>query len=426
MSDLLNAPRSALDVLLLGIKITHELMDYYKAVREQDAEIAKTTKKLSDLLSLLSELRLQIEQHRQRKNRGNILATIESSTKDCEEIIEELKEELTKFRRMPQHSTRTKLLTTIRRGAYPIRRSTLQKLDEDINEILRRLSFGTNIVLHSDVAGLQNAMDDVKALLQSMGAAQVSSDIRHWLEAPDAMINFNEAADKRHRNTGLWFVESQEFENWKQNDFSLLWLVGFAGCGKSILCSTAIQHTIQQRTSRGAALAFFFFTFNDDRKQSASSMLRTLILQLSGQLSQGNAILSKLQKSCHSMAPSNQALKDCLRHILRQFQATFIFLDGLDESPRDKHRGDVLQALAELRSWSEPSLHIMVSSRDEVDIRDSLRDCSTEIIRMRNSSIDSDIAAFISENLRSNSRLRKWEQHSNRISTVLTKGAQGM
>lgn len=45
---------------------------------------------------------------------------------------------------------------------------------------------------------------------------------------------------------------------------------------------------------------------------------------------------------------------------------------------------------------------------------------------MRNSSIDSDIAAFIFESLRDNFRLRKWERHFHRIQSVLTKGAQGV
>lgn len=426
MTDLLNAPRSAIDIISLGITIAHGLMDYYAAFRNQDTDIAKTTRKLSDLLALFKELHLQIEQHRKKKDKRTILATIESPMKDCEDIIEELKGELAKFRREPTHDVLARLRTTSQRLAYPFRRSTLQKFDEDITEILRRLSVGMNIVLYRDAARLQNGMDEVKALLRSMQAAQVSSDIKNWLEAPDAMINFNEAAAKRHHNTGLWFVQSQIFETWKQSRCSFLWLVGFAGCGKSILCSTAIQHTIQQRTSRGTAIAFFFFTFNDQRKQDASSMLRTLILQLSGQLSKGNTILAKLQRSCHGMAPSNQALKDCLRHILRQFEATFIIVDGLDEIPGDKRRGDVLQALAELRSWSDLSLRIMISSRDEVDIRNGLCARSTEIIRMQNSSVDSDIANFISESLRCDYRLLHWERHSDRIKNVLTKGAQGM
>ena len=49
-----------------------------------------------------------------------------------------------------------------------------------------------------------------------------------------------------------------------------MWLNGFAGSGKSVLCSTAIQFALRYRKSDPkVGIAFFYFTFNDESKQEA-------------------------------------------------------------------------------------------------------------------------------------------------------------
>lgn len=104
----------------------------------------------------------------------------------------------------------------------------------------------------------------------------------------------------------------------------------------------------------------------------------------------------------------------------------YILLDALDESPRDYHRGAVLQALSGLRKWEEPGLHILVTSRDETDIHEGLDASQHETVSLENDSVDRDIATFISRHLRANRRLRKWEDHYDRIETALTKRAKGV
>lgn len=83
---------------------------------------------------------------------------------------------------------------------------------------------------------------DVEELVALMRASHVYTTIHHWLKATDATINYNDAAKKRHPDTGLWFVGSATFTAWPVRPNSLLWLNGFAGSGKSVLCSTAITH----------------------------------------------------------------------------------------------------------------------------------------------------------------------------------------
>lgn len=159
-------------------------------------------------------------------------------------------------------------------------------------------------------------------------------------------------------------------------------------------------------------------------------MLRALVLQLSGQLNDNHRLLSQLHESYPNAMPPDQAFMGCLHQLIRAFDDTYIILDALDESPRDKHRRDMLEALAILRTWSESGLHLLVTSREEPDIRDVLLNdlyvLPDESISLKNHSVDIDIASFISSSLKNNRQLRKWERYHDQIQTALTERADGV
>ncbi|KAH8688294.1 ankyrin repeat-containing domain protein, partial [Ilyonectria robusta] len=426
MADPLSVAGSAVGVISLGITVAQGLFDYYAAFQDQKSDVAHTTKKLSRLLELLESLR-QLERPQSQADDRVILAKMESCMEDCKELIGDLEAELNKFNQAPHQGTMAGLRAAGRRIAYPFRQSTLQKLDEDVDDFVSCLSLAMQLLQQSDICRVRDDIEDTKALLDLARATQVSSGIREWLKAPDATIGFNEAVKKKHPGTGLWFVKGPDFTAWLEKPGSFLWLVGFAGCGKSVLCSTAIQFAFRHRRANiRIGIAFFFFTFNDKSKQDASAMLRALVLQLSSQLDDNHTFLSRLHDSYRNASPPDLALMDCLHQLVRAFEDVYIVLDALDESPRDKHREAMLQCLAELRAWSEPGLHLIVSSRDEVDIREELGALPEETIKMKNDSVNRDIASFISEHLRNNRRLRKWDEHHARIETALTKRAQGV
>jgi len=278
-----------------------------------------------------------------------------------------------------------------------------------------------------DIGTVQDDIEDTKAVLDLVRASQNSMDICNWLNAPDASINYNEACKKKHPGTGLWLVKGTCFTSWLEKPNSFLWLNGFAGCGKSVLCATAIQHTLRHRKSNPRiGLAFFFFTFNDDTKQDASAMLRALVSQLSSQHNDNDAILSRWRASYTNAMPPDHTLMDCLHELVRTFEHVYIILDALDESPRDKHRRDMLQKLVDIRAWSEPGLHLLVMSRDYPDIRRKLCALQDETISMKNDSVDNDIAEFIFNYLRQNEQLEQWEEYYDKIENVLTEGAKGV
>ena len=411
----------------LGIQVTQSLVDFYSAYKTLKSNVTCTIKKLEHLLSTLEILRSQTTNRKFRADEQELLKSIEGSIQGCEDYIQELQSETEKLRGEPTNSIRATARTAAYRAMYPFRQGTLQKLDEAIDEIVRYLSLALQVLGQDDTGNVQDGIEDTKAILDLVRADQISSTIREWLKAPDATVNYNDSCNKWHPGSGLWLVKGSSFSTWLTNRHSFMWLNGFAGCGKSVLCSTAIRYTYRHRRSnRRIGVAFFFFSFNDNSKQDTSAMLRTLVLQLSGQLKDNYRHLSHLHGNYRNAMPPDQALVDCLHQLVRAFDDVYILLDALDESPRGTHRGGVLQAIAELRKWQEPGLHLLVTSREETDIRDELDASQYETVSLKNDSVNRDIAAFISKYLRENPRLRKWEKHYEQIEIALTMGAKGV
>jgi len=206
-----------------------------------------------------------------------------------------------------------------------------------------------------------------------------------------------------------------------------MWLNGFAGTGKSVLCSTAIQSALRHRGSDpNIGIAFFYFTFNDESKQAVSNMLRALLLQLSSQLQDGHADLTRLYDSYKVGTPPWPVLIEYFRRLIQRFHQVYIMLDALDESPRNESQEYVLNAIDMMRKWSLQSLHLFVTSRDEPDIRDSLDLSVTQQVIMQDAGIDQDITDFISGRFNVDRRLRNWLPYRDKIQEILAKRAKGV
>ena len=346
---------------------------------------------------------------------------------NCGDLVSALEEECDKFSSLSTHGVKAAVKVAGRRLTYPFRKSTLSKLDEDIKEIPENLSLALEVLHSRDSINIQNETEEIRLLLDLVRTSQISNAIRDWLKAPDATINHNEASEKRYQATGLWLVKSPTFTTWLEKDNSFLWLNGFAGCGKSVLSSTAIQYAFRHRRSDPRiGIAFFYFTFNDMSKQDVPGMLRALLLQLSNQLDDGHVDLTSLHNRYRDGMPPVPELMESLRRLVQRFQEIYVIVDALDESPTSEGREQVLDALADFRNWSLRHLHVLVTSRDEPDIREHLDPSPVEDVTMKNSGVEDDIGNFIAGHLTQSRALRKCFSYHSRIKVALTVGAKGV
>ena len=256
---------------------------------------------------------------------------------------------------------------------------------------------------------------------------QISSNLYAWLKAPDATIEHNAACAKKHPGTGLWFINSPQFLTWLTEENSVIWLNGFAGSGKSVLCSTAIQFLFRRSSVNSRiGIAFFYFTFIDQSKQDEIAMLRALLLQLSTQLKNNHKHLRELKKKYETGTPPASVLIQYLRLLCEEFFEVFVAIDALDESPRDGPRQRVFDVFETIRNWKIQRLHILITSRNEPDIVSCLGLSTGQQVLMANIGLDQDISEYIKSRLDTDRILRKWYPYRGMIANILSEKAKGM
>ncbi|KAH9013202.1 hypothetical protein EDB85DRAFT_2296384 [Lactarius pseudohatsudake] len=242
-----------------------------------------------------------------------------------------------------------------------------------------------------------NTVDDISR-------HQLRRDLRNWISPPDPSINYNTACGAHHEGTAAWLTRGEAFNTWKTSG-SLLWVHGKPGSGKSILSSMIIRD-IEDICNTGLALmAYFYFDFKDTAKQDSRALLSSLLIQLSDQSDVYCDILHDLYSTHRrgSVQPNDGALTQCLKTMLVALGQTpiYLILDAVDEclntsgmpSPREK----VLRLVKDLAGLKLSNLHLCITSRPEIDIRNALEPLATHRISLHDESGQSaDIANYVS------------------------------
>ncbi|KAI9761972.1 MAG: hypothetical protein M1840_001501, partial [Geoglossum simile] len=255
--------------------------------------------------------------------------------------------------------------------------------------------------------------------------------ILQWLSHTDQATNHVAALDKREPQTGNWFIQGEDYSMWKKLPGSFLWLHGIPGCGKTILCSTIIEdvrtHCASEPTS---SVAYFYFSFNDVEKQKTRNFLRSVLKQLSCSKPSIPDSLQSLYNAYKHEQPPTDGLKSAARAVLELPGQNFIIIDALDECPYGEERTQLSTVLREFSTWALPNLHILVTSRKELDIDKTLAPLVTSSpLCIQTEQVDADILLYVQTQLESDAILKertKVPQLKEEIETTLVKGANGM
>ncbi|KAK6384107.1 hypothetical protein LTR65_009866 [Meristemomyces frigidus] len=405
MADPLSIAASVAGLVSLGLQATGTLYDFYTAYKDRNDDLARTATRLGSLVEVLRLIQVATSTREWRADERSIVQTIEAAVSRSTNGIEELAEEVQKFKKVPAKTLTETIATVGRRVAYPFRKRTLVKLEELVGESNQDLSVALQVLQLKNNQIVQSEIEVMKRIV-------IASDLHNWLSAPDATIDYNTASAKRHPGTGRWLIQSPPFSAWLQQDSSFLWIHGFAGCGKSVLCSTAIDQAWRRSNQiPGSAVACFFFTFTDASKQNDSAMLRALLLQLSEQIVGVEDDLKQLKKTLRNASAPVSTLIEYIQQAVTRVAPdghVYLLLDALDECPAGGQRSGVLSAIDTLRRRCLPNLHILVTSRDLPDIRRRLNASDEAMLGVTNDVIHDDIAHFVSDQLDIDPELEDW------------------
>lgn len=185
-------------------------------------------------------------------------------------------------------------------------------------------------------------------------------------------------------------------------------------------------------------MAYFYFDFRDVNKQGLRDLVTSLLTQLSACSGPCCDILSDLY-SAHNEGknqPSDSSLEECLKKMvmLPDQRPIYLIIDALDESPDTSgipsSRAIVLQLLKELVELSLPDLHISVTSRPEIDIRNVLEPLTSRRISLHDQSGQKqNIADYVRSIVYSDSQqiMRRWKTEDKElVIKTLSERANGM
>jgi Cdc6-like AAA superfamily ATPase len=275
-------------------------------------------------------------------------------------------------------------------------------------------------------------MKHTKATVDKLYLDSRQRKIIQWLSPSDPSTNYNKALQQRQEGTGLWFLKGDAFAAWKSQRHSFMWLYGIPGCGKTILSTSIIEHL---RSFPDLTLLYFYFDFNDVKKQSLEGVVKALISQLYYTCRDAQKPLDALYSSSNegSNQPSCESLCKVFLQMIEQAKDVSIVLDALDECSTRKGRPTegLLSWIRDLLNSERISVHLLVTSRPEQDIQSGLNDLVNEEskIDIQSNLVTDDISAYIRARVRHGEGLKRWQNHPDvqkKIEEKLIQGANGM
>ncbi|KAL7906512.1 hypothetical protein GGI35DRAFT_110398 [Trichoderma velutinum] len=222
-----------------------------------------------------------------------------------------------------------------------------------------------------------------------------------WLPYIDQQRFYTESrsARKPSASTGNWFV-NRHIVPWMEEK-SLLWLHGKAGSGKTIMTSKVIEHL---ESTNDGMLAYYYFSFQNKDSQSLRNLKSALLVQILKRLSlphidnENVFFIPRTFRDLHdahfpSKTPSMGELDSVLIEAIDLSEETFLIVDALDECDSQFVRDETINFLASLIGSVKSKLHILITSRLEVDIETKISQVSipTSSVALHSTEVDRDI-----------------------------------
>ncbi|WKT53739.1 Patatin-like phospholipase domain [Fusarium oxysporum f. sp. vasinfectum] len=258
-----------------------------------------------------------------------------------------------------------------------------------------------------------------------------------WLKTVDPLAQHSDARRYRELDseTGQWFL-NDPFKRWKTEAKSFVWLIGKPGLGKTIL-SSAIIDTLEKESD--GIVIYFYISFRDEATQDPTNIRTSLLMQLVRQLVREDEIKrdhfyipkvfqALFEKYSHSQHPLDEHVDKTFEGLLHESKHTYIVIDALDECPDQISRRRILEFLEHLRQTSDESVHVLVTSRQETDIKTAVEEMKVpkRSVLMDVAKVNADIETYLKHTMRQ-LPYKKWRKESKKqVAKTLMSKADGV
>ncbi|KAH8813580.1 ankyrin repeat-containing domain protein [Flagelloscypha sp. PMI_526] len=243
--------------------------------------------------------------------------------------------------------------------------------------------------------------------------------LKDWLKPIDHTSKLESSNRNRGPTTCEWFLQHPVIEEWVRNG-GLCWFHGGMGTGKTFIMSHLIQTMIQQ----GHVVAYYYFEFTNPSTLSEEALLRSLVFQLASIHPQTILALHENHRGGATEARFTTLLESIEELVGRSDRPFYIAIDALDELPPTR-RMELFKILERMSSANSPRMHIVISTRDEIDIISVLGDLAQYKLDVLDGKVRHDIAVFVNQEL----GIEKWKHWPpdliERMRVVLNERAAG-
>jgi hypothetical protein len=173
-------------------------------------------------------------------------------------------------------------------------------------------------------------------------------------------------------------------------------------------------------------VAFYYFDFNDIGMNSVESLVRALLAQLLAQCASTTKCIDELHSQVQGGVQQRNVdfLLGVLREFVQSFEKTYIVIDALDECSDCE---ELMKFIEVVYGWESTRLHILATSRQLLEIQETIEDLATDCICLHESQITEDITLFLNQRLQSDRKFQKWPPGvRDEIQDALLIGAAGM
>jgi hypothetical protein len=421
---------TAIGIVSLGIQVCEGLLKYYHDVKGYEKDIHETYKEIKSLGKTFKLLETRL-----KAVASQSLATrAQECMMECQHGVRELYAILERLYKEAPAGLRQKAQAGALRLLYPLRKKPLEELKTTAKNMVQQLNLTIQVITLDGIQSIEKITDgikstvdtteilatqlqsttldtqtqasttaaDIRTLLSSEQSRELT-DVLTWLSAPDPSINHDQAREKHEPGTGEWLFECQAYKDWSSGSSPLLWVHGKAGCCKTILCSTIIEHVSHEiRGQQGAVLAYFYFSFSDVLKQSYKNLLSSLITDLSrGRVV--NPLLRDIYLQLYPRRPFIKVLEETFVALLEETTTAYLVVDALDECS-EKQQRSIIHGFKRITK-ALPDTRLLITSQKTTDIEAAMASwCETQLA-IDEDCVNEDIDLFVKNALATDRKL---------------------
>jgi len=222
---------------------------------------------------------------------------------------------------------------------------------------------------------------------------QEHETILKWLTPIDYASQQSDIINRRQEGTGLWLLNSEEFQKWV-NQGKTLFCPGIPGAGKTMMSSIVVDHLSTKFVNyTSVGIAYIYCNYQPQQEQRPADLLLSLLKQLAQEQPAMPTNVKNLYKHHRAKGtrPSFDEIIGVLHSTIRLHSKVFIIIDALDEYHASNNEGlnRLLSGVFGLQD--QVQLNFFATSRFVSEITSQFDGCILKEIRAQ----DDDVLSYV-------------------------------